>query len=335
MLKSLKIFILLVLAVSLLSLTACSDSVGPLKGDKSDLYIVANVYGEPVYLEEVKYLVFNYKLEIESRYGEGIWDSSESAEKYRSELARRVEAAVAKNAAFVSLCRDNGIDVEGSDAEKYVKDYINTFAEEIGGAEEYKKQLSANGLTDHHLRYLISLEYLNEALKQKLCADGVIDDSDETARAVIESDEFIRTIHVYISNDEGDDVEENRKKAEEVIKLLGEGEPMTRMIGRYSEDFYMTTTDGYYFMRGEYERAYENAAFALDENEYSGVVEGENGFYVIMRLPKESEYIEKNFTSLKDRYIFVMFDKIIEEKAADADIAYTDYGMTVDLVSLG
>jgi len=335
MIRLCKRALLFALVLSLLALTACSDTVKPIKGDKSDLYIVANVFGEPVYLEEVEYLVFNYKLEMEAKYGEGIWDNAEGAEKYGAELREKVEGAISRNPAFISLCRDNGIDVESKDAGKYVEDYIDNFAKEIGGKDEYKEQLAENGLTDHHLRYLISLEYLQESLRQKLCADGVIDDSDETARGVIESDEFIRTLHVYISNDEGDDIEENRKKAKKAVKLLDEGESIVTVIGRYSEDFYMTTTDGYYFTRGEYEKGYEDVAFSLAENEHSGVVEGENGFFVIMRLPKDSKYIEKNFDLLKDRYLFVAFENLIENKAAQAEIAYTEYGRTVDFVSLG
>lgn len=325
----------LALAMLLLLLTACSDGVGPIKGDKKDLNIVANVFGQPVYLEEVNYLVYNYKLEMEGIYGEGIWDTPESSEKYRGELLEKVEAAMIDNPTFVSICREYDIELDDKDTEDYVKDYINDFAEQLGGKDEYKKQLAENGMTDHHLRYLLSIESSREELRQALCKDGSIDDSDETARAAIEGDEFIRTLHVLIRNDVGDDIEENRKLAEKVVSQLDEGEPLTRMIGRYSEDVFMTTTDGYYFTRGEYEKAYEDAAFALAENEYSGVIEGDSGFYIIMRLPKEADYIEKNFESLKDRYLFVMFENIICERAAEAEIEYTDYGKTLDILNLG
>ena len=314
--------------IAMLALVSCSGGVSPIKASGDDLNIVANVLGKPIYLEEVRYLTHNFRLDMEAKYGEDI-------SEHEAELVEKIENAMCQNPVLLSLCDEYGIDIEDKETENYVKDYINDFAEQLGGKEEYTKQLEENGITDHHLRYLISIESVKERLRQAMLADGSIDDSDESARDVIESDDFIRTLHVYIGNDAGDDIEANRERAEEVLKKLDGGEPFNRMIGRYSEDVYMTTTDGYYFMRGEYEKAYEDAAFSLAENEYSGVIEGENGFYIILRLPKESEYIEKNFESLKDRYLFVMFEKIIDERAVSGEIEYTEYGKTLDFAKIG
>ena len=96
----------------------------------------------------------------------------------------------------------------------------------------------------------------------------------------------------------------------------------------------MVTTDGYYFMRGEYESAYEDAAFALDEGEHSGVVEGESGFYIIVRLEKDDKYISANFETLKDRYIYAMAERIIAEKAENAAVELTDFGKSTDLLKI-
>ncbi len=329
--KSLSVLVILIFSFLL---TACGSGIAPIKGDKNDRNVVANVLGVPVYLDEVKYLVHNFKIEMQSKYGDDIWDTPENSEKYRDELTERVENAMLKNPAFVSACKDHGIDIESKDTEKKVKEYIDNFAEQIGGKEEYIKQLSESGMTDRYLRYTLAVEFSKEALRQALCAKDILDDSDETARKAIEGDEFIRTLHVLVKNDEGEDIEENRKKAEKVLEGLSKGEPFNRMIGRYSEDVLMTTTDGYYFMKGEYELAYEEAAFALGVNEVSEIIEGSAGFYVIKRLPKEEEYIEKNFESLKDRFIFVMFEQYIENRSSSAELEYTEYGKKLDFLNL-
>ena len=325
-----KIFALGLLALSLV-LASCSGGISPIKGDTSDINIVANADGNPIYLEEVRYFARNFRLEIEKKYGEGIFED----EEYRSMLTERVEQAMLENAAFLSLCDEYGIDISNKDTEKYTSDYINSFAEQLGGKEEYKKQLKENGMTDHLLRHLISIEVTGESLRQAMLSSSAIDGSDDKAREVIESDDFIRTLHILIRNDDGDSIEENRKKAEEVLHQLDAGESFNRMIGRNSEDIYMTTTDGYYFMRGEYEKAYEDAAFSLLENEYSRVVESEDGFYIILRLQKEDDYIEMNFDSLKDRYIYVMYENMIAARANEISLEYTDYGKTLDFMSLG
>lgn len=324
-----KFFALTMLAVSLI-LGSCSGGLAPIKGEARDLNIVANSSGKPIYLEEVRYFAHNFKLDMEQKYGEGIFKQDE----YKALLKEKVEQAMLKNVAFLSLCDEYGIDINDKETKEYVSEYINNFAEELGGKSEYIEQLSENGMTDHLLRHLISIEASGEKLRQAMLSSSAIDGSDEKAREVIESDDFIRTLHIFIRNDEGDSIEENRKKAESVLEKLNAGEPFNRMIGRNSEDIYMTTTDGYYFMRGEYEKAYEDAAFALSENEYSGVVESNDGFYIILRLPKEKDYIEKNFESLRDRYIYVMFENTVDARVKEMSLDYTDYGKTLDFASL-
>ena len=96
----------------------------------------------------------------------------------------------------------------------------------------------------------------------------------------------------------------------------------------------MTTTDGYYFTRGEYEKAYEDAAFALSVGEHSGVVEGETGFYIITRLEKDVNYIEKNFDTLKEQYLYVRFDNILAEAEKNAVLTLTEYGKTLDILKI-
>ncbi len=325
-----KKFLVLFLLAAMLILSSCSEGIAPIKGDASDLNIVAKAQGISIHLEEVRYFAHNFKADMIKKHGEDILES----EEYSSELTAKIEQAMLENAAFLALCEEYGIDIDSKDTEEYVSGYINSFAEQVGGKDEYKKQLAENGMTDHLLRHLISIEASGEKLRQAMLESSVIDGSDDNAREIIESDEFIRTLHILIRNDEGDSIEENRKKAEEVLHQLDAGESFNRMIGRHSEDIYMTTTDGYYFMRGEYEKAYEDAAFALLENEYSRVVESEDGFYIILRLPKEEDYIEMNFESLKDRYIYVMFEKIIDRKVSEMSIEYTDYGKSLDFSAL-
>ena len=323
--------IILLIALCL-SLFSCGSGIKPIKASKDDLRTVATVLGREIKYDETRYLAYTYKLDMESIYGAGIWDAPTA--EHKEELEAKIESVLAENAALLAFYDEYDIDTESSEAEKSVRAYIDQFAGELGGADAYKKYLEESRMTDRYLRYILSIEVCREKLRQALISDGKIDSSDEAFEAAIKSDEFVRTLHVYIGNDEGDDVEENRKRAEKVVELLDSGEPMTRMIGRYSEDIYMTTTDGYYFMRGEYEKAYEEAACGLAVGEYSGVVEGEKCFYVIMRLPKEDEYIEKNYESLKDRYLYVMFDEIVDEKTSGAEISYTDFGKGLDFSAL-
>ncbi|MGN1047544.1 MAG: SurA N-terminal domain-containing protein [Eubacteriales bacterium] len=329
--KSVTVCLLLAL---LILLCACQTNIKPVKSSADELRSVALVNEKAVSYEEVRYLTLNFKKDMALKYGEGIWDDTVSAEKYRNELESKVFDAMKKYPVLSEMLEKYGIDVSDKEISEYVKSYINDFADSLGGKDEYLRQLDENGMTDHYLRYMLSLEACREKLRQALCTDKAIDDSDRAARAAIKSDEFIRTLHIYISNDNGDDIEENRRRAEEALALLDAGEKLTTLIGRYSEDFYMTTTDGYYFTRGEYEKAYEDAAFALSVGDHSGVVEGETGFYIIMRLEKDENYIEKNFDTLKEQYLYVQFDNILSEAEKNAVITLTEYGKTLDILKI-
>ena len=64
--------------------------------------------------------------------------------------------------------------------------------------------------------------------------------------------------------------------------------------------------DGLYFARGEMEKTFEQAAFALQLYGVSEVIEVEGGYTVLMRLPKLDSYLEKNLESLKDKSYFIM-----------------------------
>lgn len=327
-----KIKIISLLSAFIFLFSACETKIKPIKSKGDELTPVFYIDSCPVNFEELRYITVNYKKDMEIKYGDDIWMTQ--SEKYRTELEEKVFSAAKKYPVLKSMLDEYKIDTSNDEVTDYVNSYINDFAKSLGGKAEYKASLEENGMTDHYLRYMLTLEACREKLRQALCVKGIIDDSPETALKSIESDEFIRTLHVFISNDEGEDIEANRKRAEKALSELDAGEKLTTVIGRYSEDYLMTTTDGYYFTRTEYEKAYEDAAFALEIGEHSGVVEGENGFYVIARLEKDKDYIKKNFDTLKERYIYVKFDEILTEAQNNAVLTLTEFGKSLDLTKI-
>ena len=130
---------------------------------------------------------------------------------------------------------------------------------------------------------------------------GEIDDSEETANRVIRSDDMIRTVQVFLDKS---DSANTRELAESIRAEIAAAESddarydaMRRAIaGKYNDDF-ADMGNGYYFLRGEMDTVYEDAAFKLANYEVSGVVETEDGYYIIMRLPDynlfhTSEFVE-------------------------------------------
>ena len=328
---SFRVVAVLLATVILLSALVSCGSIKPIKSKGDELKVVLTVDGREIYYEELRYVTLNACLDFEARYGEGCFDDAELGEKYRAELEEFVLDSLKKNAVIMNLAEELGVDTDSKDIEKTVRGTVDEMAEEAGGKDGYIAALEENFMTDHLLRYNLTVSEVHNLLQMKLVEKELIDGSDEAARASIESDEFIRTLHVYVQNDDGEDVEANREKAQQALDDLRAGEKLTSTIGRYSEDFYMTTTDGYYFTAGEYDKAYEEAAMALDIGEYSEVVQTSTGFYVICRLEKDIEYIEKNFAALKERYLYAAANKILTEKSESAKVAYTEFGEALDL----
>ena len=66
----------------------------------------------------------------------------------------------------------------------------------------------------------------------------------------------------------------------------------------------------------------------------SDVVETADGYYVIMRKPKDDAYINANFESLKQKTYYVTLNGKVNERLAAMELNMTDFGRELDLLDL-
>ena len=317
-------------ALTLLMLTGCGKAE-PIEPSEEDVRVAVRADGYDIFYDELRYYTCNLKNQMAEYYGSDIWANETTAAPYLEELEKGVDDMSRYNAAVLSLCAEYGISIDEQGIQEDVQEEVEALVEEFGGMKEYQQALSEYHMTDRLFRYLTGITLCETELYNVLISLGLLDNSDEGAEAFFATDDFIRTLHIYIANDEGDSIEENRAEAEQLVKELRAGADFHTLIGRHSEDFYMTTTNGYYFTRGEMNEAYEKAAFALQENEYSDVVETDTGFYIIQRLPKEEEYIQRNFEDLKHQYLSAVFYSMIEDRRDTITLTKTEFGQTIEL----
>ena len=134
---------------------------------------------------------------------------------------------------------------------------------------------------------------------------------------------------IFIRNDEGESVEKNRLDAESVRAQIAEGKPLSSFIGtKYNQD---TGMCDYYFMKGYFDQAYEDAALALEVGEISPVVETADGFYIIERMELDERYMVSNIDALKAIYFECKMYEIIDGLADELDFELNSYGESIDL----
>jgi hypothetical protein len=268
-------------------------------------------------------------------YGETIWDTAESRELYRAELEKAVMDNITSNYAVLALCDEVQIKHTEKAIEEAVQKYVQETVDQLGGMKVYREQMESEFLTDHFFRFSLAVSFCETELMYVYTDDlGLIERDEDKIYDMIMGGDFARTLHIYIENNPGDDVEKNRALAQDIRRQIDEGEKFNTLIGRHSEDFYMTTTNGYYFTHGEMVKEYEDAAFALEIGAISDVIETADGFYIIQRLEPQTEYVLSNLSTLIDQYQYAMLYNMIDEKQAELSLIWNDYGKTLDLTTL-
>lgn len=311
---------------ALICVTACSSGI---QSSSEDARIVGECGGYKVKYEELRFLTLTCKAALEEKYGDDIFsaESSEWVGEYKAELENMVEEQLCQNYASLIEFKEKGIKPNNGDTKQYVEDCIEILMmnEELDEEEEYLAYLEECYMTDSVLRFNIALE----SCFNRYCAKVAEELDEEAYNAVMNPGEFIRTMSIFIRNDKGEDVDRNRRDAEKVRAEIAAGALLEDYIGtKYNQD---TGICDYYIMRGYFDKAYEDAAFALEVGEVSPVVETADGFYIIQRMEPSTTYILGNIGDLKKIYFECKIYETINKRVEEIDFVLNEYGKTIDL----
>ena len=307
---------------------------------------VATCNGYDIPYEELYFLTMFYKDSLESTYGKGIWDDPATAEQYRAELEALVAENLNENYVILSACRKLGIKTEGSEVDSYVDKEMKNLRDSFNSEKEYKEWLEEHWMTEHYKRFSIGTGYLESAIYYTLLDYGMLayttDNIAEFRSYVETSGDYVRTIHVYIENVEGEDPTENLRIAREISDALRSVEDPTQrreLMSEYigsavNDDLLSITGDGYYFTRREMDEKYEEAAFGLEMGEVSEPVVCKGGNFIIMRLYPDPEYIRDNAAELLNNYHGVAVGLYEDQFRSECKVVFNEYGQSIDLVAL-
>lgn len=323
--------------------------VRPIKSTEEEARVVGSVAGYEVRYEELRYIALLHKSSLDTSFGEYSSLSEDKKAEYREALEEAVLHDIENNYVVMSLCDKYGIDTDSREVRGEVNDAIEAFVDgELGGKKEYAEWLAKNDLTDAFLRLVYKVDVLEGKLIEYMTEnkigieyDGVMDTG--FTEYVLESGDFIQTTHAYYPHEweykGGMSASEKAEATAAAVAAAGDGtaryEAIRSAIG--SAPFVTgisMTGDGVYFTYGQMGEFYESVAFSLDEYEVSGAVESEDGYYVIMRLPLDKEYVTRHASELLIQYRYAAFYKACDEHREQISFTANDYYNSIELVDI-
>lgn len=331
-----KRILLPLLAVLLLLTCACS-------GKRQEQKVIGTCSGYEVLYEELRYVTLTYKDMFEATYGKGIWDTPESAEQYRAELEETVWRVMLNNYAVLAACQNHGITAEdfNSDVIQAAVDAdVEDVIESYGGEKAFEAALKELYMTEHFLRFCLTVAQLENELMYALTDIDMIEDDANEFMTWIEEGNGVYVQHVFIENDEGEDPEVNRQTAQDIRTQLLNGADIANFVGSaVNED--LQNVAPYYIVRDVYTEEMETAALALQNvGDVSEVVETADGFYVLVRIEETRDENGENLTllskisSLLVSYQWARVEEYVETYKADLNIELNEYGKSIDLLEI-
>jgi hypothetical protein len=329
---------LMICALALLLLLTCACS-----GNRQERKVVGSCAGYDVLYEELRYVTLTYKEMFRATYGENIWDDPATAEQYRAELEETVHRVMLNNYAVLAACAAHAItaeDLESDAIQSAVDAKIEEAIEGYGGEKEFEKALQDMYMTEHFLRFCLTVAQLENELKYALIDINRIENDVDRFMKWIEDGNGVYVQHIFVRNDAGEDPEQNRALAEDVrVQILG-GTDISKFVGSSVNDDLQNVAP-YYIVRDVYVEALESAALSLGNvGEVSQVVEVEDGYYVLVRMEEsfgengEKLSLMPKVTSLLTSYQWAKVEAYVDTYRADLKIEWNEYGKSIDLLAI-
>ncbi len=262
-------------------------------------------------------------------------DFDASKEENRIKVQKSAEESVRLYCAQIIMFDKYGVELT-SDDKKEVDAEIQSYIDEQEGEDNYEKWLSENYTSGKFFREQIErMYYLDPYLRDILFTgiDEIIKMDDATVRKDVE-DNFYRYTQIFISVDANDNYLSKRMEIDSAYDALEAGSSFSSVALQYS-DWNVSTEKGVYTAKGEKLIEIEEAALKLDaafdvnEGEYSEIIETSEGFHIIKRLVLDNTYITEHLDDLGYISATRRYNEYLRKLADELDVKYTEYFQTI------
>ena len=241
------------------------------------------------------------------------------------------------------------LDVTFNDEEQQlINDYLEDLILQIGGEEQLGAMLWMNsGISSIGLfKYLITTEFLYSPIMRALYGEDAEMLPDEKIAAFVEREEYLMAMHI-LREKTGDD-EDSLAFLEDLLFQLEnyDGEDIevffSELMFEHSDDFggLSSYPDGYLFRPGDMVSEFESAFLELEFGEFSGVVESDFGYHIILRLPVNPDTIPigasmtDDTRTLRQLAAFDFFFELVSEWRDNLTHEFTAEFMSIDYVTI-
>ena len=227
-------------------------------------------------LPEIMVYLTNTQNQYEQVYGEQIWETGVGDVTLEDNVKDIVLAKMARIKTLNLMAKENDISLNDAEMNKVRV-----------AADEYYESLTK---TEREVlgidRTLITSLYEECALADKVCEHILMDInpevSDDEARSVTVEHIFMKT---YMLDGFGQKVPYTdamkQKVYDEIKKVLEKANSGEQSFKSLMEEYNEAELNTISFGKGEVVKAFEEAAFNMETGEMSGIIEGEDGYYII------------------------------------------------------
>ena len=147
-------------------------------------------------------------------------------------------------------------------------------------------------------------------------------DISEDEMVSLVSEEYVCVRYLMMGFDE-DGSTEKKDRIAEFASQIEDKDDLITYINIYSEDVTMkNNSDGRYITPGQGDDALFYAANELEVGEISPVIQGDKGYYIILRQPIDVDYVTENADAFIASYQERKIGELLEEESADSVIDF-------------